>query len=157
MTQWTYLRNRLTESRLGCQGEGGWRRVGVVGWLANVSYYIWNGSTTRSYCIAQGTIFGILWYIRASLVAKMVKNLPAVWETQFNPWVRKIPGEGNGNPLQYSCLGNSMDRGAWQAAVHGVAKSRTRLNDYTFTFIINHNGKEEDVCVCVCVCVCVYS
>ena len=38
----------------------------------------------------------------------------------FDPWVRKIPGEGNGNPLQYSCLGNPMDRGAWQAIVHGV-------------------------------------
>ena len=38
-------------------------------------------------------------------------------------------GEGNGNPLQYSCLENSMDRGAWQATVHGVAKSRTRLSD----------------------------
>ena len=44
-----------------------------------------------------------------------------------------------------------MDRGAWQAAVHGVAKSQTRLSNYTFIFIINHNGKEEDVCVCVCV------
>ena len=40
----------------------------------------------------------------------------------FNPWVKK-------NPLQYSCLGNSMDRGAWQALVHGVIKSRTRLSD----------------------------
>ena len=37
------------------------------------------------------------------------------------------PGEGNGNPLQYSCLGNPVDRGAWWAAVHGVAKSRTYL------------------------------
>ena len=46
-------------------------------------------------------------------------------------------GEGNGNPLQYSCLENSMDRGAWQAAVHGVAKSWTRLSDYTFTLILN--------------------
>ena len=42
------------------------------------------------------------------------------------------PGEGNGNPLQYSCLENSMDEGAWQATVHGVAKSRTRLSDFTF-------------------------
>ena len=44
------------------------------------------------------------------------------------------PGEGNGNRLQYSCLENSMDGGAWWATVHGVAKSRTRLSDFTFTF-----------------------
>ena len=44
------------------------------------------------------------------------------------------PGEGNGNPLQYSCLKNPMDRGAWWATVHGVTKSRTRLSDFTFTF-----------------------
>ena len=43
-------------------------------------------------------------------------------------------GVGNGSLLQYSCLGNPMDGGAWQAAVHGVAKSRTRLSDFTFTF-----------------------
>ena len=43
-------------------------------------------------------------------------------------------GEGNGTPLQYSCLENPMDGGAWWAAVHGVAKSRTRLSVFTFTF-----------------------
>ena len=43
-------------------------------------------------------------------------------------------GEGNGTPLQYSCLENPMDRGTWWAAVHGVAKSQTQLNDFTFTF-----------------------
>ena len=43
-------------------------------------------------------------------------------------------GESNGTPLQYSCLENPMDRGAWWAAVHGVTKSRTRLSDFTFTF-----------------------
>ena len=43
-------------------------------------------------------------------------------------------GEGTGTPLQYPCLENSMDGGAWQAAVHGVAESRTRLSDFTFTF-----------------------
>ena len=42
--------------------------------------------------------------------------------------------EGNGTPLQYSCLESPMDRGAWWAAVHGVVKSRTRLSDFTFTF-----------------------
>ena len=40
----------------------------------------------------------------------------------FDPGAEKIPGEGNGSPLQYSCLGNPMDRGAWQVPVHGVAK-----------------------------------
>ena len=45
------------------------------------------------------------------------------------PLSRSSPGEGNGSPLQYSCLGNPMDRGAWWAAVLGVAKSWTRLRD----------------------------
>ena len=43
-------------------------------------------------------------------------------------------GEGNGTPLQYSCLENPMDGGAWKATVHGVAEGRTRLSDFTFTF-----------------------
>ena len=51
-------------------------------------------------------------------------------------------GEGNGNPLQYSCLETPMDRGAWWAAVHGVAKNRTRLNDFTFTFHFHVLEKE---------------
>ena len=48
------------------------------------------------------------------------------------PGLGRSPGEGNGDPLQYSCLENSMDGGAWWATVHGVAKSRTRLSDFTF-------------------------
>ena len=51
-------------------------------------------------------------------------------------------GEGNGTPLQYSCLENPMDRGAWWAAVHGVAKSRTRLSNFTFTFHFHALEKE---------------
>ena len=51
-------------------------------------------------------------------------------------------GEGNGHPLQYSCLENPMDRGAWWAAVHGVARSRTRLSDFTFTFHFHALGKD---------------
>ena len=46
-----------------------------------------------------------------------------------DPGLGRSPGEGKGNPLQYSCLENPMDRGAWWAAVHGVAKSRTWLSD----------------------------
>ena len=45
------------------------------------------------------------------------------------PGLERCPGEGNGCPLQYSCLENSMDRGHWQAAVHGAAKSQTQLSD----------------------------
>ena len=51
-------------------------------------------------------------------------------------------GEGNGTPLQYSCLANPMDRGAWWAAVHGVARSRTWLSYFTFTFHFQALEKE---------------
>ena len=47
---------------------------------------------------------------------------------RFDPWVGKIPREGNGNPLKYSCLENPPDRGAWRATVHGMAKSRTWMS-----------------------------
>ena len=50
------------------------------------------------------------------------------------PGSRISPGEGNGNLLQYSCLEHSMDRGAWWAAVHGVAKNQTYLSDCAFTY-----------------------
>ena len=48
------------------------------------------------------------------------------------PGLGRSPGVGNGNPLQYSCLEDSMDSGAWRATVHGVTKSRTRLSDFHF-------------------------
>ena len=67
---------------------------------------------------------------RASLVAQMVKNLPAdAGNSGSIPGSGRSPGEGRGCPLQYSCLDNPMDRGTWQAIVHGVAKSWTWLND----------------------------
>ena len=73
----------------------------------------------------------------ASLVAQRLKHLPAMQES----WVQSLSwedplAEGNGNPLQYSCLENPMGRGAWWAILHGVAKSRTRLSDFTFFQII---------------------
>ena len=49
------------------------------------------------------------------------------------PGLGRSPGKEHGNPLEYSCLEKSMDRGAWQATVHGVTKSRTRLSDFTFS------------------------
>ena len=51
------------------------------------------------------------------------------------PGLGKSPGGGNGNPFQYSCMENSMDRGAWRATIHRVAKSWTWLSNFTFTFI----------------------
>ena len=51
----------------------------------------------------------------------------------FSYWLDLTSGEGDGTPLQYSCLENPIDIGAWWAAVHGVAKSRTRLSNFTFT------------------------
>ena len=58
----------------------------------------------------------------------MVKNLPNN-ACDAIPGLGRSPGEGNSNPLQYSCLENPMARGAWQATVHGVAKRKTQLND----------------------------
>ena len=53
------------------------------------------------------------------------------------PELGRSPGEGNGNPLQYFCLENSMDGGAWWATVHGVAKSRTQLSDFTSFLLLS--------------------
>ena len=64
----------------------------------------------------------------ASQVALVVKNPPAnAGDMGLIPGSERSPGEENGNPLKYSCLENPMDRGAWWATVHGVAKSHTRL------------------------------
>ena len=77
------------------------------------------------------TVLPLSIYTWVSLVAQLVKNLPAMWD-----------GEGNGTPLQYSCLGNPMDGGAWWAAVHGVSKNQTQLSDFTFTFHLHALEKE---------------
>ena len=53
------------------------------------------------------------------------------------PGLRRSPGEGNGTPLQYFCLENPMDGGAWWATVHGVAKSQTQLSDFTHALHLN--------------------
>ena len=74
----------------------------------------------------------------------MVKKLPAkAGDASLIPESGRSPGEENGNPLCYSCLENSMDRGAWQATIHGVTRVRHNLateemmNEYIFSFIQN--------------------
>ena len=70
--------------------------------------------------------------IRTSLVAQTVKHLAYnAGDLGSIPGSGRSSGEGNGNPLQYSCLENPMDRGAWWATVHGVAKSQTQLQNNT--------------------------
>ena len=63
----------------------------------------------------------------------VVRHLPAnagdTGDADLIPGSRRSPGEGKGNPLQYSCLENSMDRGVWWVTVHGIAKSRTQLGN----------------------------
>ena len=64
--------------------------------------------------------------------------------------MNRTDGEGYGTPLQYSCLENPMDGGAWWAAVHGVSKSRTRLSDFTFTSHFHALEKDGNPLQCSC-------
>ena len=84
---------------------------------------------------------------------RMDKIVPVLPHRVYGPsWSRLLgfakslsqvsSGESHGNPLQYSCLENPVDRGAWWAAVHGVAKSCVRLSDFTFTFHFHALEKE---------------
>ena len=74
---------------------------------------------------------------RINILTSLISNRRRI-QTQV-VW---FPREGNGTLLQYSCLENPIDRGAWGAAVHGVARSRTRLSDFTFTFHFHAWEKE---------------
>ena len=65
-------------------------------------------------------------------MAQRIKHLPAMRRPGSIPGLGRSPGEGNGNPLQYSCLENPMDRGDWRATVYRVTKGRTLLSDFTF-------------------------
>ena len=75
------------------------------------------------------------------MIVKMIKNLENKMEKMqdsVNKDLEELKGEGNGTPLQYSCLENPMDGGAWWAAIHGVAKSPTRLSDFLSLFTFMH-------------------
>ena len=92
-------------------------------------------SSARSMAHGLWLVFNIIISLtRASQVVLVVKNLPAnagdTKDTGSIPGSGRPPGEGKGNPLQYSCLENSMGRGAWQATVHGAVKSWTLLSTH---------------------------
>ena len=83
---------------------------------------------TGSHDCAAGELLSCPYLVWASLVAQMVKNPPAtVGVLGLIRGSGIFPGERNGNPLQYTCLENPMDRGVWHAIVHGVAQSQTQL------------------------------
>ena len=69
-------------------------------------------------------------------------NYVGKWALRFLMYSSPQDGEGNGTPLQYSCLENPMDGGAWKAAVHGVAEGQTQLSNFTFTFHFHALEKE---------------
>ena len=66
-------------------------------------------------------------WVASLMVKKLLFKAGDLRDVGSNPGLGRSPGEGNGNPLQYSCLENPMDRGAWQATVHRMAKSQIRL------------------------------
>ena len=68
-------------------------------------------------------------FLHSSLVAQTVKNSCNAGHLDLIPMLGRSPGGGHGNPLQYSCLENPMDKGAWRATVHGVTKTQTRLSN----------------------------
>ena len=93
------------------------------------------------FCLKENNFQIISYLFSSSQMVHFLKDFPGgsdskasvynVGDLGLIPGPGRSPGEGNGNPLQYCCLENPMDRGAWQATVHGVAKSRTRLSDFT--------------------------
>ena len=95
----------------------------------------------------------ILWNLGTSQVVLVVKNLPAnageVRDTDSIPGLGRSPGVGNDNPCQYSCLENSMDRGAWWATVDGVTKSWTQLSTYTRS-LLGHQWSRLHGSYCPC-------
>ena len=141
-------------------------------------FYCWSGGASKAdlgllflksteVMMGEKTFYNIL--LVFTLTAQSVKNLPySVGDLGLIPGSGRSDREGNGYPLQYSCLENPMDRGAWWAIVHESAYSQTWLMDWHFVNVtdvsrtklhtgnsiqypvLNHNGKEyEKECICV--------
>ena len=99
-----------------------------------VGYSLW--SRRELDMTEQLTLTHFIFRLKSSFMFFKYKFIYFIWR------LITLHGEGNGTPLQYSCLENPMDGGAWWAAVHGVAKSRTRLSHFTFTFHFHALEKE---------------
>ena len=97
--------------------------------LTSYSSNIKKGMNSKSMSVVRSSLLGLPWCLSSKKSPANARDKGSI------PGLRRSPGEGNGNPLQYSCLGNLMDRGAWPATVHGVTKSWTGLSDQTPTTI----------------------
>ena len=102
--------------------------------VVNLTFHFQHSKIIVLVCISQPNKVFHLWKIKYN-----IKEILKIYFLLRYSW---ITGVGNGNPLQYSCLENPMDRGAWEATVHGVAKSRRWLSDFTFTFHFHALEKE---------------
>ena len=101
--------------------------------ISNIYMYGEADGTLLQYCCLENPMDGGAWWAAVHGVAKSWTR-PSDFTFTFTLMLFKAQvREGNGNPLQHSCLENPMDGGAWWAAVHGVAKSWTRLSEFTFT------------------------
>ena len=122
---------------LGAGGEGDDR--GWDGWMASPTRWAWVWVNSGSWWwsgrpgvlrfmgsqrVGQDWVTELNWtFLKVPVASQVAQNSGLI------PGLGRLPREGNGNPLQYSCLENSRDREAWWATVHGVAKSQTRLRD----------------------------
>ena len=123
-------------------------------WACLGSWSSWGaGNSNNSMCLEVSWHFGASfssWAFEGCQSSNFWGSWPAgafwvsgdFWSSLNSGGLWSSCGEGNGTPLQYSCLENPMDGGAWQAAVHGVAKSRTWPSDFTFTFHLHALEKE---------------
>ena len=101
-------------------------------------------TTGKTIALTRQTSVSKVMSLLFNMLSRLVHSFPGGSEGKVSacnagdpgsiPGLGRSPGERKGNPLQYSCLENPMDRGAWRATVHGVTKSGTRLSDFTFTF-----------------------
>ena len=147
-------RNRFAIFYSVCRGGGqarevctSWRRPGPYRSIITLELYHKNIFCLDHLPIPEPLLHHQVWLILSPLAwpRPHVTSMPRallprrdIYRQGYTPQL----GEGNGTPLQYSCLENPMDGGAWWAAVHGVAKSRTRLSDFTFTFHFHALEKE---------------
>ena len=120
--------------------------------------HVGSSQTRDRTCVPYCTTREVLVYFFNSINSTFPLSLPYALDISLFPYVfllyqasgwtwefwgpTQCYGEGNGTPLQYSCLENPMDGGDWKAAVHGVTKSRTRLSDFTFSFDFRALEKE---------------